>query len=102
MEWRTLKLETEKINQILPHIPTNNITELNELIYAGAKLVCEKIGILSKSTKKKSKPGWEIWLETQIKKKLRKQARIIKQKKDAEICGNRKEKATREKYSNSN
>ena len=74
IEWRTLKIETEKINQILPYIPTNNITELNELIYAGAKLVCEKIGIPSKSTKK-----------------------MIKQKKDAEICGNRKEKATREK-----
>ena len=43
------------------------MTELNELIYAGAKLVCEKIGIPSKSTKKKSKPGWEIRLETQIK-----------------------------------
>ena len=42
----------------------NNITELNELIYVGAKLVCEKIGIPSKSTKK---PGWEIRLETQIK-----------------------------------
>ena len=95
IEWRTLKIETEKINQILPYIPTNNITELNELIYAGAKLVCEKIGIPSKSTKKKSKPGWEIRLETQ--KTLRKQARMIKQMRDAEICRNRKEKATREK-----
>ena len=27
---------------ILRIIPTNNINELNELIYAGAKLVCEK------------------------------------------------------------
>ena len=60
------KIETTKINHILPYIPTNNITELNELIYAGAKLVCEKIGIPSKSTKKQSKLGWEIRLETQI------------------------------------
>ena len=49
-----------------------------------------------KSLKKKSKPGWEIWLETQIKN-LRKQARMIKHKKDAEICRNRREKATDEK-----
>ena len=54
IEWRALKIETEKTNQILPFIPTNNITDLNELIYAGAKLVCEKIGIPWKSTKKKS------------------------------------------------
>ena len=77
IEWKTLKIETYKINHILAYIPTNNITELNELIYAGAKLVCEKIGIPSKSTKKQSKLGWEIWLETQIRK-IRKQARMIK------------------------
>ena len=68
IEWRTLKIEMNTINQVLPYISTNNITELNELTYAGVKLVCEKIGIPSKSTKKKSKPGWEIQLETQIKK----------------------------------
>ena len=71
-----------KINQVLPYISTNNITKLNELIYTWAKLVCEKIGILSKSTKKKSKPGWEIRLETQIKN-LRKPAKMIKQREDA-------------------
>ena len=45
IEWKTLKIEINKINHILPYIPTNNITELNELIYAGAKLLCENIGI---------------------------------------------------------
>ena len=68
IEWRTVKTETNKINQVLPYISTYNIIELNELIYAGAKLVCEKIGIPSKSAKQKSKPEWEIRLETQIKK----------------------------------
>ena len=67
IEWRIVKAETNKVNQVLTYISTNNITELNELIYAGAKLVCEKIGILSKSTKKKSKPGWEFRLETLVK-----------------------------------
>ena len=52
IEWRTVTTETNKIDQVLPYISTKNITELNELIYAGAKLVCEKIGIPSKSTKK--------------------------------------------------
>ena len=56
IEWRTLRRETNKINQILHNISTNNITELNELLYTGMKLVCEKIGIPSKSTKKRSKP----------------------------------------------
>ena len=52
--------------------------------------------ISSKSTKEKSKPGWEFRLETQIKN-LRKQAKIIKQKRDAGIIRNRKEK-TLEKF----
>ena len=43
------------MTQILTFISTNNITELNELLYAGAKLVCEKIGIPTKSTQKKIK-----------------------------------------------
>ena len=29
---------------MLPYISTNNISELNDLIYAGAKLVYEKMG----------------------------------------------------------
>ena len=45
----------KKINQVITYISTNNITELNEQVYAGAKLVCGKIGVLSKSTKKKIK-----------------------------------------------
>ena len=53
--WRTVKTETNKINQVPSYISTNNITELNELVNAGAKIVCEKNGIPSKSTKKKQK-----------------------------------------------
>ena len=98
VEWRTHKTETNKINYILPYISTYNITDLNELIYAGAKLVCEKIGIPLISTKKQSKPGWEIRLETQIKN-LRNQAKMLKQK-DPVICRNRMEKTTREKNNN--
>ena len=67
------------MNHILPYIRTNNITELNELIYAGANLVWETIGIPSKSMKKQSKPEWEIQLETQLTK-LRKQARMMNKK----------------------
>ena len=92
IEWKTLMIETNKINHILPYIPTNNITELNELIYARGKLVCENIVIPSKSTKKQQKSGWEIRLESQIKK-LRKQARMMKR--GTEISGGgEKEQAT--------
>ena len=45
IEWRTVKTGTNKINQVRPYIATKNITEISELIYAGAELVCEKTGI---------------------------------------------------------
>ena len=48
--WKAVKAETEKIKDLLTNIPTNNITELNDLIYAGAKLVCWKIGVPQKNT----------------------------------------------------
>ena len=92
---RTLKTETNRINQMLPYISIKNISELNDLIYAGAKLVCEKIGVPSKSSKKQSKQGWEVRLEIQIKN-LQKQAKMAKQK-DFRIYGKRMEKKTREK-----
>ena len=42
---KKVKAESEKINKLLTNISMNNIMELNELIYAGAKLVCNKIGV---------------------------------------------------------
>ena len=33
------------MNKLLPTIPMSNITELNELIYAGVKLVCDKTSV---------------------------------------------------------
>ena len=53
------KVETEKINKLLPNIPTDNITKLNELIYAGAKLVCDKIGVPPKELEQK----YKTWIE---------------------------------------
>ena len=40
-DWKKFKVETGKINKILPNIPTGNITELYVLIYPGVKLVSE-------------------------------------------------------------
>ena len=64
IEWRTVKMESENINQVLMYISMNNITKLNELIIAGTKLVCLIIGFPLKCTKEKSKPGFEFRLET--------------------------------------
>ena len=68
LDRKKVKVETEKVNKLLPNIPTSNVTELNKLIYAGVKLVCDKIGIPQRNPNKNIKPGWEIRLERKIKK----------------------------------
>ena len=50
-DWKTVKTETEKINKLLTNMSMKNITELNEQINAGAKLVCNKIGVPLKKLK---------------------------------------------------
>ena len=52
---KKVKLVIENVNYVLQHIPTDNITELNELIYAGAKLVSDKIDIPPEEAKQKCK-----------------------------------------------
>ena len=39
-DWGTVMSETEKVNDLMTNILTNDTTELNAFIYAGAKLVC--------------------------------------------------------------
>ena len=74
-----VKLETEKVNKVLQHISTDNITKLNELIYAGAKLISNKIGILLRNPNRNTKPGLEMRLEGQMKKlKQAKLQRMVK------------------------
>ena len=38
-DWKKVNVDTVKLNKFIPNIPTGNITELNELIYAEAELV---------------------------------------------------------------
>ena len=55
------------VNKLLPIIPTGNIMELNELIYAWAKLTGDKIVVLLRNPNKNTKLGREIRLEGQVK-----------------------------------
>ena len=45
----------------------NNITELNEVIYAGVKLVCDKIGAHKRPQTKTQNLDKKIRLEMQIR-----------------------------------
>ena len=81
-DWKTVKAETAKINELSTHILMKNITKLNEVIYAGAKLIYEKIGVSLKNTSRNLTLGWEIRLEMLIRN-LRHQSKIIRHREHA-------------------
>ena len=88
--WKTVKSETEKVNNLLKNIPTNNNMKLNDLINAGAKLVSEKIGSPQKTTDIKLQHGWELSLKS-MTKRLWQQAKILKR--NVKIYSDEAEKA---------
>ena len=61
-------VENKKVNKLLPNITMDTRTEMNEQIYAVAKLVSDKISVPQRNLNRKPKPGRNIRLERQINK----------------------------------
>ena len=91
-DWKTIKTKTKNINELLTHISKNNIKELSEFIYAIAISVYDKIGVLLMNANRNSKPWWKIRQETQIRNLW--QAKMIREKKNAGACWDKKRKTT--------
>ena len=88
IEWRTVKTETNKINQVLPYISTNRIKWTN--LCRGEISLWENWDPLKKHEEKiKTRRGNST---RNTDKNLRKQAKMIKQRKNAETCRDKKEK----------
>ena len=73
-DWKKSTKKIRKDAQIINRYP-NSITELNKLIYAGTKKVCDKIGV--PLTNLKSKWGWEFRIKGLVKK-LKQQAKMLR------------------------
>ena len=58
----------------------DNLTNIDELIYARPKLSCNKIGVPQRDLNRNIKPEREIMLKGHIKK-LRKQEKMLNKKK---------------------
>ena len=78
-------METENVSKLLPNNLKGYITELRELIFAGAKLVWDKIGVILRNQNGNTNSQWEIRLEWRIKK-LQQQAKVQSKKKRSRLC----------------
>ena len=64
-----------EVNELLIHISTKSIMELNEFIYAGTN--CDEISVPLKNLNRISDPEWGIRLETLLKNLRQQEKKII-------------------------
>ena len=56
----------EKLNTIIDRIPTNTITDTNDLLYAVSKYVAKKLGIKTCKRRPKKESWWKRRLNEDI------------------------------------
>ena len=64
---KKLKEEVKKVNGVLGKVDAEEITTTNTLIYAGAVVVTERLGVKAGKRSQKREPMWKRRLESQIK-----------------------------------
>ena len=76
--------ETGKVNKVLCKFKTHSITKANELFYAGAVVVTNRLGVKINKTAERKEPMWRRRLQNKIKE-LRKDLSQLESSKDKEV-----------------
>ena len=69
-------VEVQKVNEVLDKIKSNDITITNDLIYAAAVVVTERLGVKMSKRDAAKEPWWKRRLEDQIKQLRKDIARV--------------------------
>ena len=73
---KTLKVETDRVNDAIKYFKTKYITETNDLIKAASVWVAEQIGLKKRDYREKSESRWKRRIEGDIKK-LRQDVNLV-------------------------
>ena len=76
--------ETAKVGKVLSKFKTHSITKTNELFYAGAVLVTNRLGVKIDKVAWRKEPMWKRRLQNEIKE-LRKDLSQLEASKDKDI-----------------
>ena len=90
--------ETAKVDKVLRKFKTHNITNTNELFYAGAVFITNRLGVKIDKVAGRKEPMWKRKLQNKIKE-LRKDLRQIEASKDKDISNFRHWERLERKYS---
>ena len=77
--------ETAKVDKVLSKFKTHSITKTNELFYAGAVVVTNRLGVKINKVAWRKEPMWKRRLQNKIKE-LRKDLSQLEASKDKSIC----------------
>ena len=90
--------ETAKVDKVLSKFKTHSITKTNELFYAGAFVVTNKLGVKIDKVARRKEPMWKRRLQSKIKE-LRKDLRQLEATEDKGISNSRYWERLERKYS---
>ena len=90
--------ETAKVDKVLSKFKTHSITKTNELFYAGAVVVTNRLGVKTDKVAGRKKPMWKRRLQNKIKE-LRKDLSQLEASKDKDISNFRHWERLERKYS---
>ena len=76
--------KTAKVDKVLSKFKTHSITKTNELFYAGAVVVTNRLGVKIDKVAGRKKPMWKRRLQNKIKE-LRKDLSQLEASKDKDI-----------------
>ena len=93
---KTLKVQTDRVNDVIKYFESKNITETNDLIKAASVLVAEQIGLKKRDYREKNGPRWKHKFEGDITK-LRQGVKLLTRDLKGEL-GSKKMKELHEKY----
>ena len=65
---KTLKVQTDRINDGIKYFKSKSITETNDLIKAASVWVAEQTGLKKRDCRVKNEPKWKRRIERDIKK----------------------------------
>ena len=90
--------QTARVDKVLSKFKTHSITNTNELFYAGAVVVTNKLGVKIDKVAGRKEPMWKRRLQNKIKE-LRKDLRQLEASKDKDISNFRHWERLERKYS---
>ena len=91
---KTLKVQTDRVNEAIKHFKSKNITETNDLIKAASVWVAEQIRLKKRDYREKNEPRWKGRIEGDIKK-LRQDVNLLTRDLKKELGSKKKQKNER-------